>query len=272
MASLSESDLSFLAAELTLGCRILAEQEIIDAFGHLSLRLPGQPDLYMINRGMSPSLVRPEDFIVCDLAGLVVDGDGHPNGEWPIHSGIFAARPDVQCVLHSHSRMSRIFSLSTQKLRGLLTSSAPEWQGGLPLYRAPGLITSLEKGRALAQTLGSHSAALLRGHGDVVVGASVRATVLKAISLKQNADVLHEVLSHSPTIELWSDEDLAAWGNPAPASVSDEAIAAKKNKAWDYYAARVDGTLGRLLHKPYVFDTCPCCGYEPTRRAAIAED
>lgn len=238
-----------LTTELTLGCRILAEQEIVDAYGQISARLPGRDALFVINRGISPALVMAEDFIVCDLAGKIVWGEGQANSEWPIHASIYRVRPDVNCVLHSHSRLSRIFSLSRQKLRGLLTSSGPEWQEGLPVYRSGGLITSLERGDKLALVLGKSSAALLRGHGDVIATNGIKRTVMKAIVLKQNADVLHEVLSHGGEPELWSAEDLAAWANTRIKGLSKENAEALAARAWDYYAARVDGRLNRLLHR-----------------------
>lgn len=246
---LNIEDLKNLAAELTLGCRILAEQEIIDAYGQISARVPGMDGLFMINRGISPALVMPEDFIVCDAAGKIVHGEGHPNSEWPIHACIYGARPDVSSVLHSHSRLSRIFSLSRHKLRGLLTSSGPEWQEGLPLYKGAGLITSLERGTKLAQVLGGKSAALLRGHGDVIATNGIKRTVMKAITLKQNADVLHEVISHGGEVELWSQEELATWADNQIKGMLKENAAALAARAWDYYAARVDGRLGRLLHR-----------------------
>src|SRR5579885_3375249 len=105
-------DISALAEQLTLGCRVLAEQDIIDAYGHLSARVPDSPDLFVINRGMSPALVSPDDFVVMDFDGNVVEGKGFPNQEWPIHACILKARPDVGAVLHSHSMLSRLFSLS----------------------------------------------------------------------------------------------------------------------------------------------------------------
>lgn len=236
-----------LAELLTMGCRILTEQGIIDAYGHLSARLPGEPDLYMMNRGMSPALVTPEDFIVCDTNGKVVRGKGHPNGEWPIHACVYVARPDVQSVLHSHSRMSRIFSLSHRKMRGLLTQSCGEWQGGLPVYRRPGLVTSVEAGEELARTLCDGCAALLRGHGDVVATGSVKETVLKAVLLKQNADVLHEVISHGGEIDLWSDEEVAVWKGPLNFQISEQARAALTDRVWDYHVARATGRLARML-------------------------
>lgn len=235
-----------IATRLVTGCRILAEQEIIDAFGHLSARLPDDPTRFVISRGMSPALVEPGDFIVLDLDGKVVAGEGHPNAEWPIHAEIYRARADVHAVLHSHSRLSRIFSLSHHKLRGLLITSAPEWQGGLPLYRAAGLITSPGRGEAVARTLGSESALLLRGHGDVVATGGIETTVLKAIALKENADVLHEVIAHGGEIELWDDDALDAWKSPLR-TLSREAQTAMANRAWDYYEARITGRLARLL-------------------------
>ncbi len=235
-----------LAARLTLGCRILAEQNILDAYGHLSARMPDEPGHFMISCGMSPALVEPDDFIVLDCEGKVVSGSGHPNAEWPIHASIYRARADAQSVLHSHSRLARIFSLSNRRLRGLLTSSAPEWQGGLPVYRQGGLVTTRERGDALVNVLADESAVLLRGHGDVIVSGSVKATVMKAIVLNQNADVLHEAISHGGEIDLWTDADLEAWRSPHQ-TVSREAQEAMANRAWEYYEARVTGRLGRLL-------------------------
>lgn len=236
------------AERLTLGCHILAEQSILDAYGHLSARMPDAPGHFMISRGMSPALVVPEDFIVLDLDGGLVSGTGHPNAEWPIHASIYSARSDVQSVLHSHSRLSRIFSLSSRRLRGLLTSSSHEWQGGLPVYRAAGLVTTKERGDALASQLADQSAVLLRGHGDVVVGPSVRATVLKAIVLNQNADVLHEVIGHGGEIDLWSPTELEAWQSPLQ-TITRLAQEAMAERAWEYYVARVNGRLASLLGK-----------------------
>jgi HCOMODA/2-hydroxy-3-carboxy-muconic semialdehyde decarboxylase len=234
-----------LAEQLALGCRILAEQNIIDAYGHLSARMPDDPDHFMINRGMSPALAEAGDFIVCNQQGEVVRGDGHPNGEWPIHAAIYRARADVKSVLHSHSKMSRIFSLSHRKMRGLLTSSVPEWQGGVPVYRKPGLISSMEQGDEVAAVLCDHCAVLLRGHGDVVVGPSVRQAVLKAILLKQNEEVVHEVISHGGEIDLWSDAEVLQWKAPARFQISDAARSAMSDRVWDYYVARATDELPR---------------------------
>jgi len=240
------SDFSDLAQKLTTGCRILAEQQIIDAYGHFSARLPGAEGRFVISRGMSPALVQPEDFIVLDFEGNVVEGKGFPNAEWPIHACVYRARPDVQSVLHSHARLSRIFSLSPVKLRGMLLQQSNEWFDGLPIYEKPGLINSIERGDALAATLGQGSAALLRGHGDVVIGRDVTATAMRAITLRDNADILNEVLSHGEP-HYWSREEATDWTAPLHGNLSPEASAALANRLYDYFVARVDGRLSALL-------------------------
>lgn len=244
---MEEDLLKTLTAELTLGCRILADQEIVDAFGQFSARIPGSDGLYLINRGISPALAREEDFIICNSDGAIVRGDGPINSEWPIHACVYKARPDVQAILHSHSRLSRIFSLSSLRLRGMLTSSSPEWHEGVPVYRAAGLITSKARGDRLAEVLGNRTAALLRGHGDVVATGGIKQTVMKAITLKQNADVLNEVLHHGADIDLWSEDELATWSDRRIAGMADADREALAGRAWDYYVARVDGRFARLM-------------------------
>jgi len=247
--NINRDTVSAIASELSLACRILSEQEIVDAYGQISARLPGANGLFVINRGISPALATAGDFLVSDLSGKIIWGEGYSNSEWPIHAAIYQSRPDVGCVLHSHSRLSRIFSLSRKKLRGLLSSSGPEWQDGIPVYREPGLITSMERGIELSVQLGNSSAILLRGHGDVVATSGIKRTLLKAINLKMNADVLHEVLSHGEEVDLWSDSELAVWGQREIKGIGAEHASALVDRAWDYYVARVDGRLSRLLKR-----------------------
>ena len=239
--------LDSLVERLAVGCRILTEQEIIDAYGHLSARVPGSTDRFVINRAMSPALATQEDFVVMTLDGQVVEGNGFPNQEWPIHACVYRARPDVASVLHSHSRLSRVFSLSPVKLRGVVMGEVLEWKDGLPIYRSGGLIRNVERGDRIAELLGQGTAMLLRGHGDVVVGRDVVAAVMRAVRLKQNAEVLHDVLAHGEP-DYWSAEDAAGWGEPMQQAASPEAMAALANRIWEYYEARVNGRLRTLLN------------------------
>jgi ribulose-5-phosphate 4-epimerase/fuculose-1-phosphate aldolase len=237
-----------IVERLTMGCRILAEQDIIDAYGHLSARVPGRDDQFLINRAMSPALATEEDFVVMTLDGQVVEGNGFPNQEWPIHACVYRARPDVASVLHSHSHLSRVFSLSPVKLRGVVMGEVLEFKDGLPIYPAGGLIRNVERGDKVAGLLGQGTAMLLKGHGDVVVGRDVVAAVMRAVRLKQNAAVLNAVLTHGEP-DYWSPEDGAGWAEPMQQAASPEAMAGLANRIWDYYEARVNGRLRKLLNQ-----------------------
>ena len=122
-----------------------------------------------------------------------------------------------------------------------------EWKDGLPIYRSGGLIRNVERGDRIAELLGQGTAMLLRGHGDVVVGRDVVAAVMRAVRLKQNAEVLHDVLAHGEP-DYWSAEDAAGWGEPMQQAASPEAMAALANRIWEYYEARVNGRLRTLLN------------------------
>jgi L-ribulose-5-phosphate 4-epimerase len=236
------------AEQLTTGCRILAEQEIIDAFGHLSARVPGRDDLFIIPRQMAPALVTPGDFVVMDLDGKVVQGDGFPNQEWPIHACVYRARADVSAVLHSHSMWSRIWGLAPIKLRGVLTGQSYEWNDGLPVYRDAGLIYNVERGERMVEILSSGSAMLLRGHGDVVVGRDVTSTVLRSINLKQNAQVVHAAMTLGQP-DYWGKEEAAGWREQAARQPAGPGAVVVPNRAWEYYEARINGRLRKLLNQ-----------------------
>jgi len=123
-----------------------------------------------------------------------------------------------------------------------------EWKEGLPIYKSGGLIRNPERGDKVAALLGQGTAMLLKGHGDVVVGRDVVATVMRAVRMKQNAEVLHDVLSHGEP-EYCSPEDAAGWAEPMQQAANPEAMAALANRIWDYYEARVDGRLRKLQHQ-----------------------
>jgi L-ribulose-5-phosphate 4-epimerase len=231
---------------LTTGCRILAEQNIIDAYGHLSARVPGRDDLFIISRQMAPALVSPEDFLIMDYEGKVVQGDGLPNQEWPIHACVLRSRPDVGAVLHSHSMWSRVWGLAPIPLRGVLTGQAYEWNDGLPVYRDSGLIFNVERGDRVVETLGSGSAMLLRGHGDVVVGRDIQSTVMRSVTLKENAETLHAAIALGEPA-YWGKEEAQGWRMQAAREPAGPGAVVVPNRAWEYYEARVNGRLRKLL-------------------------
>ena len=215
---------------LATGTRILYEHGLVDAYGHLSCRLPGS-DRFLINRHESPALLRPETVITMDLDGNVVDGDGEPNSEWHIHASIYRAREDVGSVCHAHTEMSILFSMSPVGLRPLVGSTSTRFGAEpLPVYPFPRLIQDRERGDRLAKTLGSRNAVLLRGHGLTVVSPDVQQTVLRTIELERNGRLLQQLLAMGQgEPRYWSEEEVAEWASGGLPS---------SGRAWQYYTTR----------------------------------
>jgi len=225
----AQDDLKQLLAQ---GTRILYEHGLVDAFGHLSYRLP-DTDRFLINPRQSPALLRPETVLTMTLDGAVVEGEGRPNSEWHIHASIFRARPEVRSVVHAHTDMSISFSHSPVGLRPLLGHSCSVFGAEpLPIYPYSKLITDREKGDLLAATLGERAAVLLRGHGCAVASGSVQETVLYLLDLERNGRLLQGLLQQGggePTY--WSAAEIAEWGTP-------ELLAAWSQRYWEYLTSR----------------------------------
>jgi HCOMODA/2-hydroxy-3-carboxy-muconic semialdehyde decarboxylase len=180
--------------DLVAASRILADQGVLDAFGHVSIRHPSNPDRYLMSRSQAPALMTADDVIEYDLDSNPVNANGRPGFlERFIHGAVYKARPDVNSVVHSHSPAVIPFGVSQVPLRALFTN-AGFLVAGVPVFeiRKHGGMTNLlihnaAFGKALADTLGDKPVALMRGHGDVVVGPSVQVAVYRAVYTEINA-------------------------------------------------------------------------------------
>ncbi len=191
-----------LVEELATANHILFTEGVVDGFGHVSVRHDRNPGRFLIARSMAPALVTAADIVECDLEGEVQDAQGRRSyAERFIHSAIYAARPDVQAVVHSHSPAVIPFGITGARLRpvchmsGFLGSSTPVFE----IRQAAGestdlLIRSQALGVALAQSLGGNAVALMRGHGSVTVGNSIKQVVFRAIYTESNARLQTQAL------------------------------------------------------------------------------
>lgn len=191
-----------LIDDLVIANHILVNEGVLDGFGHISVRHDQSPDRFLIARSMAPGLVAAHDLVVCDLDGQVHDEEGRKTYvERFIHSEIYRARPDVMSVIHSHSPAVIPFGVTGQRLRpichmsGFLGASVPIFE----IRHAAGestdmLIRNQALGQALAQDLGSCAVALMRGHGNVVVGTSIQQAVFRAIYTEGNARLQSEAM------------------------------------------------------------------------------
>lgn len=190
--------------DLVVANHILVNEGVLDGFGHISVRNERNPEHFLIARSMAPGLVTAADIVSCDLEGNVHDEQGrHTYVERFIHSEIYRTRPDVMAVIHSHSPAIITFGVTGARLRpichmsGFLGAQVPVFE----IRHAGGentdlLIRNQALGKALAKDLAGNSVALLRGHGNVVVGHSIQQVVFRAIYTENNAKLQSEAMRH----------------------------------------------------------------------------
>ncbi|MGA8513784.1 MAG: class II aldolase/adducin family protein [Burkholderiaceae bacterium] len=203
-----------LIDDLVSANHILANENVFDGFGHVSVRHDQRADRFLIARSMAPALVSVEDIVECDFEGEVHDAQNRKSYlERFIHSAIYKARPDVVAVVHSHSPSIIPFGVTGARLRpichmsGFLGSSVPVFE----IRDAVGessdmLIRNQALGVALANTLGQQTVALLRGHGNVVVGVGIKQVVFRAIYTEGNARLQAESMRLGEPVYLSEDE------------------------------------------------------------------
>lgn len=184
-----------LIEDLVAANRILANEGVLDAYGHVSIRHPGNPNRYLMSRSLAPTLVTGNDIMEYDLDSNPVDPkDRRSVLERFIHGEIYKARPDVKAVVHSHSPTVVPFSVTQVPLRPVIHMASFLWVG-VPVFEirdAGGPATDMlvrngALGKALAATLRDKPVALMRGHGNVVVGSDVQMAVRYAIYTEVNA-------------------------------------------------------------------------------------
>ncbi|MGH6976114.1 MAG: class II aldolase/adducin family protein, partial [Stellaceae bacterium] len=187
------------AAELAVANRILYNEGVVDGFGHVSARDARKPDRFLLARSMAPALVTPKDIMQFDLAGTAIDPRGRqPYLERFIHGSIYKARPDVMAVVHSHSPSIIPFGVTPQKLRpvfhmsGFLGDDVPVWDIHDFSGETDMLVVNVAQGDDLARALGNNIVALMRGHGSVAVGSTLRHAVYRAVYAEINARLQSE--------------------------------------------------------------------------------
>ena len=187
--------------DLVAAYRILAEHGVIDAYGHVSLRSPRDPQRYYLARSLAPEQVTAADLMEYDLDSRPLDAAGRESVlERFIHGEIYRARPEVQCVVHNHSPSVVPFSVTGVPMKALYHMAAFIGDG-LPNFEIRDvrqgtdlLIKDSSLGKALARTLAARPAALMRGHGSVVVGENLPRAVGRSIYLEQSARMQMQAL------------------------------------------------------------------------------
>jgi HCOMODA/2-hydroxy-3-carboxy-muconic semialdehyde decarboxylase len=197
--------------DLVASNRILAEHGVIDAYGHVAVRSPDNPNRYFLARSLAPEKVQLDDIFEYDLdSNCMTSKTVESVRERYIHGEIFKARPDVMAVVHNHSPSVVPFSVTGVPMKALWHMAAFIGEG-LPNFEIRKvrkgtdlLVKDPVLGAALAKTLKKSPAALMRGHGAVVVGENLPRAVGRSIYLEMSAIMQMQSLLLSKKIT-WFD-------------------------------------------------------------------
>jgi HCOMODA/2-hydroxy-3-carboxy-muconic semialdehyde decarboxylase len=184
--------------DLVIANRVLVQQDVLDASGHVSIRHPDDPSRFLISRSVSPGMVKLDDILTLSLEGKPEPGETRPlYVERFIHAAIYAARPDVNAVVHAHTDDVLPFTISSVPMRPVFHGSsdmgagAPVWEIREKFGDATRLlVANMDHGRDLAAKLGQDSVVLMRGHGFAAALQSIILIVRVCIELPKNARVL----------------------------------------------------------------------------------
>lgn len=220
------STLDSLLDDLVAANRILAGLGVLDGFGHVSVRHPDRADRYVLSRSLAPELVTREDLVTYDLASVAQDSDTRaPYLERFIHGEIYALRPDVHAVVHSHAAAVVPFGTTSAKLLPIFHMSS-FLRGGAPVFEmrerfgnTDMLVRNSAQGAALAEVLATNSVVLMRGHGYCVAAATIPVVVFRAYYTQVNAELQQRAIALGGDRVTYLTEEEAALSEKSNESV-----------------------------------------------------
>lgn len=244
------SALDSLLNDLIIANKVLAKEEIVDAYGHISVRHPDKPNHFFLARSLAPELITRDDIVEHDLECNPVNGDSRPLYlERFIHGAIFEARPDVNVVVHAHAEDILPFGIANgTPLRPVIHSGSfiganvPVWDIADTFGDTNVLVANMAQGRDLAKTLAGNNVALMRGHGFASTGRSIIEGVRMAVFLPRNARALMKAKMLGGDIKYLSQGEIDG-RNKGYSPYSPETW-----RTWEYWANKCG--CGHMLSKP----------------------
>jgi ribulose-5-phosphate 4-epimerase/fuculose-1-phosphate aldolase len=190
-------DLERSIGDLVIANRILAMENVVDAYGHVSIRHPQKPDRYLLSRSLSPEFVTREDIIEFTLDGQPINDERPPYLERFIHGAVYEARPEINAVIHSHAEDILPFSISRTPMCCVahvasdMGSHVPVWDIADQFGDATNLLViNMAQGRDMARALGRNTVVLMRGHGFSAAAEGLLKLVRLSVYLPRNARIL----------------------------------------------------------------------------------
>jgi ribulose-5-phosphate 4-epimerase/fuculose-1-phosphate aldolase len=224
--------------ELILATRILANEKVLDAFGHVSVRHPHDPRRYFIPRHRAPELAEISDLVELTLDSEPVrPTDFRLYSEKVIHGEIYKARPDVHAVCHHHAHTVLPFAISGQQIvpvfhLGAVVGHVPFWDQRDEFGDTNMLVVKPEEGASLARALGPNWMVLMRRHGATVAGTNIRELVFRCVFGSDNCKLLAQAMALGHVDALSPGEaKLTSAHQQRPRST---------NRAWDYWVRHVE--------------------------------
>ena len=244
------TNLDTLIKDLVIANRILAKEDVVDAYGHISVRNPDNPKHFFISRSLAPELIEHDDIVELDLSGQPVrDEKRSLYLERFIHAAIYEMRPDVNSVVHAHAEDILPFGIAkATPLKPVIHSGSfigkdvPVWDIAEKFGDTNVLVTNMDQGRDLAKCLGGNGVALMRGHGFASAARSIIEVVRMSVYLPRNARALMRAKMLGGEIKYLSQGEIDA-RNAGYSPYSNETW-----RAWEYWANKAQ--CGHMLTRP----------------------
>jgi HCOMODA/2-hydroxy-3-carboxy-muconic semialdehyde decarboxylase len=244
------SNLDVIIKDLVIANRILAKEDVVDAYGHVSIRNPDNPKSFFISRSLAPELIQKDDIVELGLDGEPLKNEKRSLYlERFIHAAIYEARPDINSVVHAHAEDTLPFGIAAAtKLKPVIHSGSfigpnvPVWDIADKFGATNVLVTNMAQGRDLAKCLGKNSVALMRGHGFASAARSLIEVVRLSVYLPRNARALMRAKMLGGKIKYLSKGEIDA-RNKGYSPYSTETW-----RAWEYWANKAG--VGNLLTRP----------------------
>lgn len=174
-----------LKRQLADAIKMMEKAKHIDFNGHFSVRIP-ETDYMLINSAAaSRSSLTEKDIITIDLDGNIVEGEGRPPNEYPLHTQIYKKRSDIQAVAHTHPQWSTFLTIAKVPLRPVIIQGAV--LGEIPVFSKSLSISNFEIANEMAEKLDHHQIILLKAHGAVITGKTIVETFVRSVFLEENA-------------------------------------------------------------------------------------
>ncbi|OMP67226.1 class II aldolase/adducin family protein [Domibacillus epiphyticus] len=225
--------------ELVKANKILYNENVLfEAFGHISVRNPENPNEFLLSRSLAPMSVEYEDVFTYDLEGnCLTDSDKKSYAERVIHSEIYKQNPEVHSICHNHAQALMPFTVVDIPYKPLSHYGAMFYEG-VPVYDdydvSDGmLIRNKQEGERVARCLGNKRALLLRGHGVIVTGESLRKCVMNSIFMVIDAENQYNSLKIGKPKYLSYEEARACDQKTWNMDISQE-------RAWNFWCSKIE--------------------------------